>query len=197
MATLRGKKKILDNLLKSLKLGWKMELDIGLKTDYSFTVVFETISMAPVQAILRLYAIKGDEHKLISSPSDLKGTVRIENEEDALKFVRFITSPDTHIFFDLYAIEGFKEGENPFEPFGTIPNTIWEKYRLKPVKVERDKGLFVIDRYLVFYPHQELLFPKRLVAVKEYIEPDGGYSLELKEEIASDEEIKDIRMPIE
>ncbi len=187
----------LDDILKSLKLGWKLELNLGLKTSYKFVVIFETLSLAPVQAILRLYAIKDSEHRLILSPTDLKDTVEITSEEDALKFVRFFTAPDTHIFFDLYAIEGLPQEDNPYHPFGTIPKRLWEKFNLKPVRVYREGTNFVIQRYLVFYPHQELLFPKRLVAVKEYVTPTGSYSLELQEEIADGDDIADIKMPIE
>ncbi len=187
----------MEQLLKSLKLGWKMKLEVPLKSDYEFYVIFEAISIAPVHAILKLYAVKGDEHKVLQTPTDLKGIVKVGNEEDALNLVRFFTSPDTHIFFDLYAIEAFKEGENPYHPYGTVPEDLWNKLNLKGTKVSREGDTFIVNRYLIFYPHQELLFPKRLVEVKEYVKSDGDYEMELVKEIASGEEIDFIKMPIE
>lgn len=180
----------------SLFLGWNKEIKVKFRCDYKLILLFDRVSFYPVSALLKLYLINREEKIEVNSIESLKGKVRIENEEEVLDFVRLFTNPDLHVFFDLLGIEVFKKSENPFDPYGSIDDRVFEEIGLVGVSVVKEKGLFVVRRNILFYPDSEGVFPRRLTIVKEYVKNDGEYYFEVEKEIRY-ENVDKIKMPIE
>lgn len=177
-------------------IGWINKIPVKFKSEYELVMMFSSISFYPVKAGLKLYLIKDDEKIEINSIKSLEGKVLIDNAEAALDFARLFTKPELHVFFDLYAIEVFKKGENPFEPYGSVEEDFYLKYNLKPAKVSKENEYFLIERLLMFYPDDEGIIPKRIALVKEYIYPNGKYENEIINEIY-DPFINSIETPID
>ncbi|MEN3015080.1 MAG: hypothetical protein ABDH21_03360 [bacterium] len=177
-------------------LGWSKNIERKFKSDYKLALVFDKISFYPVNALLKLYLIKDDERIEVNSVEVFKNRVRIENEEQALDFVRMFTEPELHVFFDLLAIEVFKSSSNPYSPYGSIEDQVFDKLGLvQPIvrKIDRD---FVISRTLLFYPDSEGILGRRLCIVRENLKYNGEYVMEIAKEIAYDK-IESIRMPVD
>ena len=172
--------KIEDN---SFYIGWINKIPVKFKSEYELVMMFSSISFYPVKASLKLYLIKGNDKIEISSIKSLEDKVLISSEDEALDFVRLFTKPELHVFFDLYAIEVFKEGENPFEPYGSVDENFYNKYNLKPAKVYKAGESFIVERFLMFYPDDEGIIPKRIALVKEYVYSNGKYENEIINEI--------------
>ncbi|MCX7870790.1 MAG: hypothetical protein N2485_04360 [bacterium] len=177
-------------------IGWINKIPVKFKTEYELVMMFSSISFYPVKASLKLYLIKDQEKIEINSIKSLEDKVLIDNEESALDFVRLFTKPELHVFFDLYAIEVFKKGENPFEPYGSVDEDFYLKYNLKPAKVLKENHYFIVERFLMFYPDDEGIIPKRIALVKEYVYPNGKYENEIINEIY-DPKIDLIKTPID
>lgn len=180
----------------NLFLGWSKEISFKFKSEYRLFLLFEKVSFYPVSASLKLYLVKKDEKIEVNSVESMRGRVFIEDEEQALDFVRLFTNPDLHVFFDLLGIEVFKKSENPFDPYGSIEDSVFEEIGLVKTSVTKEKNLFVVRRNILFYPDSEGVFPRKLAVVKEYIENDGKYYFEVEKEIKYSD-IDRIRMPIE
>jgi hypothetical protein len=177
-------------------IGWINNIPIKFKSEYELVMMFSSISFYPVKASLKLYLIKGEEKIEINSIKSLEDKVLIDNEEAALDFVRLFTKPELHVFFDLYAIEIFKKGENPFEPYGSVSENFYLKYNLRPAKVYKSNDNFIVERFLMFYPDEEGIIPKRIALVKEYVYPNGKYENEILNEIY-DPIINEIKTPVD
>ena len=136
---------------------------------YSFYEGGTGILGSPVEAHLRLVAARGDQKIEIPSASDLKGRVVIRSPEEALEFVRLLTSPGTHYLFpDIDYVE-------PAEADGApAPWAYTEDYarrmNLEPPRVRREGADFIIERNLV--DREGGLF-----RATERVDSDGGYSL--------------------
>jgi hypothetical protein len=177
-------------------IGWINNIPIKFKSEYELVMMFSSISFYPVKASLKLYLIKGDQKIEINSIKSLEDKVLIDNEEAALDFVRLFTKPELHVFFDLYAIEIFKKGENPFEPYGSVDEDFYLKYNLRPAKVYKSNDNFIVERFLMFYPDDEGIIPKRIALIKEYVYPNGKYENEILNEIY-DPIINEIKTPVD
>ncbi|MFN4219409.1 MAG: hypothetical protein ACK4GJ_00615 [bacterium] len=180
----------------SLFLGWSKEIKVKFKSDYKLILLFDKVSFYPVSALLKLYLVSKEEKVEVNSIESMKDRVYIEDEEQALDFVRLFTNPDLHVFFDLLAIEVFKKSENPFDPYGSIDDKIFEGIGLVKASVTKDKDSFVVRRNVLFYPDSEGVFPRKLAIVREYVKNNGEYYFEVEKEIKY-ENIDEIRMPIE
>ncbi|MCX7758172.1 MAG: hypothetical protein N2169_00950 [bacterium] len=176
-------------------LGWNKTINRKFKSNYKFMLVFDRVSFYPVTALLKLYLIKSDEKIEVNSVNVFKGRITIEDEEQALDFVRLFTEPELHVFFDLLAIEVFKKSSNPFEPYGSIPDNVFGDLGLVEATVEKKDSLFVVNRTLFFYPDSEGIVGKRIAVVKEFVKNDGEYSIEILREI-NYEKIDEIETPI-
>lgn len=182
--------------MMDLYLGWNKIINRKFKSRYKLMLVFDKISFYPVNALLKLYLVSDDDKIEVNSVTIFKGKILIENEEEALDFVRFFTHPEFHVFFDLLAIEVFKESLNPFKPYGSIEDKIFDNLGLVEAKVENSKDGFIVYRTLLFYPDSEGLLSKRIAIVKENVKNDGEYSIEIIKEVNFDK-VDQIKMPIE
>lgn len=179
-----------------LFLGWFKEIKVKFKSDYKIILIFDKVSFYPVNALLKLYLVKKEEKIEINSIEVLKDKVYIENEEQALDFVRLFTNPEVHMFFDLLAIEVFKDSDNPFRPYGSVEDNVFSALKLVEPKVSKEGEIFIIERNILFYPDAEGIIGRRLAIVKEYVKPNGEYYFEVIKEIHY-EDINKIKMPIE
>ncbi len=176
-------------------LGWNKVINRKFNSDYKLVMVFDKISFYPVTALLKLYLIKGEEKIEVNSVEAFKGKVNIQNEEQALDFVRLFTDPELHVFFDLLAIEVFRKSSNPFEPYGSVDDVDFDKLGLIEAKVDVEGDIFIVKRTLLFYPDSEGIVDRRLAIVREYVKKDGEYSMEIIKEVDY-EKIYSIEMPI-
>ena len=102
----------------------------------------------PVEAFLRLVAVKGNEMIAIQKPSDLAGKVVIENPSQALEFVRLFTSIATE-----YLFPEIDHLEAVLTPNGEAAGEYTEEYRrrvdLKVAAAWQEDEFFLIERPLL------------------------------------------------
>lgn len=177
-------------------LGWNKLIERKFKSDYKLMMVFDKISFYPVTALLKLYLVKSEEKIEVNSVSIFKGKVYIENEEQAMDFVRLFTDPELHVFFDLLAIEVFKKSSNLFDPYGSISDDDYDRLGLRDASIITKDSLFVVTRNLLFYPDSEGILSKRIAVVREYVKNDGEYSIEIIKGIDYDK-IDEVKTPID
>lgn len=177
-------------------LGWHKIIQRKFRSDYKLMLVFDKVSFYPVTALLKLYLVRPEEKIEVNSVGVFKGKVYIENEEQAMDFIRLFTDPELHVFFDLLAIEVFKKSLNPFDPYGSIPDEDYDRLGLKEVSIISEGSLFIVTRNLLFYPDSEGILHKRIAIVREFIKNDGEYSMEIIREIDYDK-IDQIITPID
>ncbi|MBI5192609.1 MAG: hypothetical protein HZA08_04080 [Nitrospirae bacterium] len=144
----------------------------------------------PVEAFLRLFAVKDGEKIKIEKASDFYKVIRIiRNEQEALDLVRFFTDINNHFLFnDIDYIEVYKIPNEEDPGFGELRENEFKKFFLKEPSVYVEKGKFIIERNLIRYPNGKRL--KQLVRSKETVTLDGHYFFEVKEVIAEGESIK-------
>ncbi len=136
---------------------------------YSFYKGGRGLLGRPVEAYLRLIAVKGMGKIEISNFSDLKGRVAIKSPYDALEFVRLFTSIETHYLFpEIHYIEPAVAVDTPgpgeyTEEYGVLMN-------LEKATARRENDYFVIERNL-------LDKTGKLFRVIEHVGRDGAYSL--------------------
>lgn len=136
---------------------------------YTFYKGGRGILGSPVEAHLRLIAGKGEEKIEIPRASDLKGRVAIRTPEEALEFVRFLASRETHYLFpDIRYLEPTVADKTP--GIGEYTGEYGQRMNLKPARHKQEGDVFVIERNLV-YPSGKLL---RAI---EHVGRDGEYSL--------------------
>jgi len=181
--------------MRDFYIGWSKDINRKFKSDYRIAVSFESVTFYPVTALLKMWLIKGDEKIEVNSVHVFKDRVYIEDEEQALDFVRFFTEPDLHVFFDLFAIELFPKSKNKFDPYGSVEDEDFKNYGLSEAKVEKKGDIFVISRTLLFYPDYEGILGKRIYIVKEEVGKKGEYLMELSKLIDYDK-IDKIILPI-
>ena len=87
--------------MENIGLLFDQEIDVGLpRSGYRLIPGYAGHLGLPVEVFLRLYAVKGDEKRLIANPGDLSGIVTsIDDEDAAWRFLHLFTSPDTHYLF--------------------------------------------------------------------------------------------------
>jgi hypothetical protein len=135
---------------------------------YAFYKGGRGILGTPVEAYLRLIAVKGGEKMEIPSVSDLKGRVVIRSPEEALEFVRLFTSIETHYLFpDIPYVEPAVAEHVPC--LGEYTEEYKERMNLEPARSRREGNDFVIERNLVDRGG-------KLFRVTERVGRDGNYS---------------------
>src|SRR5437667_11938521 len=73
---------------------------------YTFYKGGRGVIATPMEASLELVAVKGGARTVIKRVADLQGMVVVDTPEQALEYVRFFTSPETHyLFTDVNFIE--------------------------------------------------------------------------------------------
>jgi len=181
--------------MRDFYIGWNKAINRKFKSDYKIIIAFENITFYPVNALLKMWLVNKDEKIEINSVHVFKNKVEIENEEQALDFVRLFTEPDLHVFFDLFAIELFPKGKNIFDPYGSVNEEDFKNYGFAEANVEKSGDLFVITRTLLFYPDSEGILGKRIYIVREEVGRKGEYFMEQSKLINYDR-INEIVLPI-
>jgi hypothetical protein len=124
---------------------------------------------SPIQAQLRLIGTDGTKKFEISSVGDLKGRVVIGNSEEALEFVRLLSSIETHYLFpDIQYIEPTLTDNAPGP--GEYTEEHKQRMNLEPPRYRQEGDIYVIERNLVDRSG-------KLFRATERVERDGGYSL--------------------
>jgi len=152
---------------------WVLEdkpIPVSFKTQgYSFYKGGSGVLGSPMEAYLRLVAVKGNQKSEIQKPSDLAGKVVIDSPGQALEFVRLFTSPATEYLFPrIKLVEPFLAPNDG----GGVEYT--DEYRLRvnikgPTARQEDE-FFVIERPL-------LDGSGTLFQAVERVGRDGAYSL--------------------
>jgi hypothetical protein len=136
---------------------------------YAFYKGGRGILGTPVEAYLRLIAVKGGEKMEIPSVSDLKGRVVIRSPEEALEFVRLFTSIETHYLFpDIQYIEPTLVNNAP--GLGEYTEEYKQRMNLEPPRYRQEGDVYVIERNLVDRDG-------KFFRATERVGRDGDYSL--------------------
>ncbi len=123
----------------------------------------------PVEADLRLIAVKAAEKIEIKSVSHLEGRVVIRSSKEALEFVRLFTSIKTHYLFpDIQYIEPGVAEDVPGP--GEYASEYKERMNLELARSRREASDFVIERNLVDRGG-------KLFRATERVGMDGAYAL--------------------
>lgn len=123
----------------------------------------------PVQAFLRLVAVKGEDKVEISSVEDLRQFVTINSPEQALEFVRLFTSIDKHYLFP--AINYIEPRRARGQPgVGELTAEDEKRLNLEPPKVRAEDDTFIVERNL-------LERSGKLFRATESVGKDGTYAL--------------------
>jgi hypothetical protein len=136
---------------------------------YAFYKGGRGILGSPMEAHLRLIAVRGRDQVEIPGASHLKGRVAIESTEEALEFVRLFTSKGTHYLFpDGQYIEPALAENAP--GLGEFTKEYAQRMKLEPVRSRRKGDGFEIERSLVDRAGT-------LLRATERVGKDGDYSL--------------------
>jgi hypothetical protein len=130
----------------------------------------------PDEAFQRVIAVRGDRTRLLRTPADLKGIVRIETDRAALAFVRLFTNLDTFYLFD-----GDQAGFVEVTPtdaakvgFAEMPRSEFARLKLFVPRVRSQEDGFVVERCVA----RGLGGSKAIVyEVAEMVSYDGTYSI--------------------
>jgi len=135
----------------------------------------------PIEAFLKLVAVKGYEQKILRTTTSLKGYVQIKSPNDALSFVRLFTDLDTHYLFeDSEYIE--VRPANKKTSWGELPVQEFRKLGLKEPSVMKDGEHFVVVRYVVDAD-------RNIFQIQERISPSGDYQITKMILVAKDADI--------
>lgn len=101
----------------------------------------------PLEAFLKLVAVRGTEKKFLTSTKNLKGYVEIKTSDEALSFVRLFTDLETHYLFDdSDYMEVHPTINSP--SFGELSRHNFAKLGLsEPTIIEGDE-FFIVVRYV-------------------------------------------------
>jgi hypothetical protein len=136
---------------------------------YAFYKGGRGILGTPIEAYLRLIAVKGSEKIEIPRVSDLKARVIIESPAQALQFVRLFTSLKTHYLFPEIPYVEPSEAED-LPDAGEYTKEYAERIRLKPATSKPEGNGFIVERNL-------LDSTGKLFRATERVGTDGGYAL--------------------
>lgn len=136
----------------------------------------------PPQAEERLVLIRPGGERFIKSPDDLVGCISIENQAQALEYLRFFSSWRTVHLFEKQLLEVFP-GAKPAYLYGPqsscrlcLPPHRWRTLGLEPAQVEQTPRGFVVTRYVV-RPSPEDLNASDLYRIKQRVGHDGVVEL--------------------
>ena len=136
---------------------------------YAFYQGGRGILGTPIEAYLRLIAVKGGEKIEIPSVSDLKARVIIESPTQALEFVRLFTSPETHYLFpEIPYIEASEAEDLPGA--GEYTKEYAERVKLEPATSKPEGNGFIVERNLADSTG-------KLFRATESVGRDGDYAL--------------------
>lgn len=148
-----------------------------------------------------LLARDGEQEMKIRKAADLAPLVKeIGSAEQALEFVRFLTSTDIRSFLsDIYYHEVHKKIETrdenaPEDRWFAIEEDQYEAWNLHGPIVEEVDDMYKIERFVASYPRRENqnITPARLLKIWEWVTREGFYSMEIQATIAEGEPIQKI-----
>ena len=144
---------------------------------YAFYKGASEIIGTPIEAFLRLIAIKGDERIEVQCVNDLKRLVTIRSPEEALEFVELFTSLKTHYLFPTIS---YLEPEvtDDVPGVGQYTKEYAKRLKIEATKSRQEGESFVIVRNLMDKSG-------RLFRATERVNKDGDYSL-IKEEVVDE-----------
>jgi len=151
-----------------------------------------------------LLAKCGQKETVIRKATEFFPIVReITSADDALELVRLFTSQAIRPFLqDVYYSEVHKEVEPEsedeiVEPWFALSPEQYEEWKVQaPVVTQEEDGRYKIERFVVSYPRKEEehgeLIPPQLLKIREWVDAEGKYSMELQEVVAEDEGLQNI-----
>ncbi len=158
--------------LSSLVDGWRLYEGEGELTG------------VPREAFARLFAVRGDEARILYRTTSLAGYVRIETAEQALEMVRLFSSVDTGYLFEDFGEVEIRMAKGEPE-LGEITEEEYRRLRISEPSVTRHGASFVITRCLADEQHHAW-------RVRELVHEDGSYRLTDRALVA---EVVDITLP--
>lgn len=111
----------------------------------------------------------------IKNLGDLEGCVRIQDESQALEFVRLFTAQDTWYWSDDHIVEITNSGSPSAVDdygFGRVSAGMWAELELKSPAVRKNGETFLITRFVVDGDG-------RVLCIEESVSQRGGYSRRL------------------
>ncbi|MDY0091824.1 MAG: hypothetical protein RBT80_03910 [Candidatus Vecturithrix sp.] len=155
----------------------------------------------PLAAHRYLLARDGKQETIIRTSEDLAPLVKeIASAEQALEFVRFLTSQDIRTFLaDIYYSEVHKKAETSEENaqesrWFAIEATQYEAWDMHEPIVQALDGEYRIERFVASYPHRENqdIVPARLLKIWEWVDREGHYRMEIQTILAEGEPVQKI-----
>lgn len=140
-----------------------------------------------------LLARSGDTDFPVRRTVEFSGIVEeIASEADALEYARLLTSPEIRPYLsDVYYAEIHKH-TGPDDRGFAIPPDQYDAWNLFEPVVMTENGLYVIERVVAAYPRfleGRPVTNAALLRIREWITPDGGYLMEVRDIIAEGDEV--------
>lgn len=132
----------------------------------------------PSQAEDRVVLRSSEGHQRdVRHPDDMKGCVRLADEEQALEYLRFFSSPLTVYLFDYARIEvGRGSPGYLYGPEGDcgicLPPRRWQELGLSEPRIHMDSNGFLITRYIVKRASDNAM-ASNLYRIREKVHRDG------------------------
>ena len=148
-----------------------------------------------------LLARDGEQEMKIRKTEDLAPLVKeITSDEQALEFVRLLTSTDFRSFLsDIYYSEVHKKVEvsdenAPEDRWFAIEAAQYDAWNLHEPIVEEVDDTYKIERFVASYPRRENqgIAPARLLKIWEWVDHEGSYRMEIQAILAEGEPIQKI-----
>jgi hypothetical protein len=151
------------------------------KGDWKFFKGSDELLGVPIEAFLKLVAVKEGEKRILPSTKSFKGYVQIRNSNDALSFVRLFTDIDTHYLFeDSEYIEVCPTIQKP--SWGELSAQDFADLGLSEPLVTKDGEFFLIVRYVVDDN-------RNIFQIHEQVSVLGDYQIVKKTPVAKDVKI--------
>jgi hypothetical protein len=185
--------------MKRINLLFDQEIDIGIPlSGYRLIPGYSGEFGLPVEVFLHLYAVRDKvDVKLISQPGHLSPLIEhISSEDEAWRFLRLFTAPDTHYLFqkDIYSIDiGVS---TPSEPprIGMISWDLAQRVGFRPPEIRLVDQEYIACRDLVRANPIDLSAKVLVIRRCEALSVDGVYRF-IEERKAGEIARKDLPFP--
>lgn len=148
-----------------------------------------------------LLAQDGEQEIKIRTAEDLAPLLKeITSAEQALEFVRFLTSSEIRTFLsDIYYSEVHKKTEpandgDREDRWFAVDAAQYEAWNMHEPLVKALDGQYRIERFVASYPRREnqQITPARLLKIWEWVDSEGHYRMEIQTILAEGEPIQKI-----
>jgi hypothetical protein len=127
---------------------------------------------------------------------------KIRTANEALELARLLSSQDIRPFLqDIFYAEVYKKvnaesRDQSIEPWFRLDAETYETFKLQPPVVKEEEGGFSLERFVASYPRDdkesENILPAQLLKIREQIDSEGRYSMEMLKILTEGEEIHKI-----